>query len=375
MSASFERRFSGVKGWALFGAAFLVFDAYLITMWITSGQAKPTPPGPTPIPDWMRVEMMASQILSPIAGLIFFYFVVIRPWRRTGHLSLAGMFTIACTTLMIQDTWMNYSQTFVNYNSYFANLGVWNAHVPGWLSPNGNLQPEPYLLGWPMYVYLVMGWILVGAWLMRRAQARWPQLGRLGLFLIAWATVAVMDTFFEPIMMRLGWWAYGGGQGRLTINSGKYYQFPLYEGLTFGLAGAIWCSLYYFKNDKGETLAERGANRLRMSSKRKNGVRLLAIVGVVNAAYIVGYNIPIQYFGLHASSWPEDITSRSYFVNGFCDAGTTYACSGASIPIPRPGSARVGPDGGLVPAGASRCASDASAEQVPHCGSRAKQGG
>jgi hypothetical protein len=75
-------------------------------------------------------------------------------------------------------------------------------------------------------------------------------------------------------------------------------------------------------------------------------VQFLALAGAINATFLL-YNVPAAISGLYASPWPEDITRRSYFTNGICGSGTTYACSGPAIPIPRPDSLHVTPNGEL----------------------------
>jgi hypothetical protein len=68
----------------------------------------------------------------------------------------------------------------------------------------------------------------------------------------------------------------------------------------------------------------------------------------VNLIFLLGYNLPHQFFAIHSGPWPKDITSRSYLTDGFCGPLTTYACAGPNTPIPRPNSSHVSPEGKLV---------------------------
>ncbi|MND02321.1 hypothetical protein D3C83_216600 [compost metagenome] len=48
------------------------------------------------------------------------------------------------------------------------------------------------------------------------------------------------------------------------------------------------------------------------------------------------------------TQWPADVQKRSYLTNHICGAGTDYACGGPAVPIPRPGSFHLDPEGRLV---------------------------
>jgi hypothetical protein len=153
-------------------------------------------------------------------------------------------------------------------------------------------------------------------------------------------------------LLPLGIVSYPGAISWLTINHGHYYQYPVYEGVMGGVFFASYACLRYFKNDKGQSVAERGIDEVKVTQKKKSGLRVLALVGIVNTLMLILFSIPVQFFALHADPWPQDVVKRSYLTDGFCGPGTTYACPGPAIPIPRPDSAHVSTDGKLVvPAG------------------------
>lgn len=77
-------------------------------------------------------------------------------------------------------------------------------------------------------------------------------------------------------------------------------------------------------------------------------LRWLAFAGVFNVVFLAGYNVPWQWFSLKGQ-WPTDIMQRSYFTNGVCVEGTSYACPGPNVPIALGShSLRVSPDGRLI---------------------------
>jgi len=337
-----------VKWWAVLGAMVIALEIYVFAHWILTGNATRTPTGSSPVPGWMPWMAHVWEAVGVVALLWCIYHFVIKPWRREGTLSVDGMLVLTFFTLFWQDPMLNYSQTWATYNSTFINFGNWAASLPGWLGPNGYLFAEPIIWTAPVYVYASMGGVLLANLVMRKAKERRPQLGTAGLVTVAMVFCVLFDIVIETVWMRLGIYTYAGSIEWLTLFSGHYYQFPIYEPIFAGAMFTAFACLRYFQNDKGQTVAERGVDELRTSTRNKTGLRLLATVGIVNLLMLVTYNFPMQWFGTHADPWPEDITSRSYLTNGLCGPETAYACPGPGVPIPRPDSAHLTPSGEFV---------------------------
>src|SRR5437667_171266 len=69
--------------------------------------------------------------------------------------------------------------------------------------------------------------------------------------------------------------------------AGKTYQFPLYEPFIFGLTWMAPGALRYFRDDKGRSVVERGIDESKISRRRANGLRLLAVIGFLNLVYLL----------------------------------------------------------------------------------------
>jgi hypothetical protein len=212
----------------------------------------------------------------------------------------------------------------------------------------------PILLLPGAYVCIFMVGALLGSWVMRKARARWPQMGNLGLVACCFVAMIAFDVVFEGlIFLPLGAWAYPGGH--LAIFPGTFHKYPLNEALTTGALFTGLACIRYFTNDRGQTIVERGIDRVKASNGRKLVLRALATIAAAHLTIIAFYNIPNFWIGLHSTTWPADLQKRSYLTDYLCGDGTGRACPGPAVPLvrndngdPNGGSAYLGADGKLV---------------------------
>jgi hypothetical protein len=348
-----------VKGFAAVGAGAIALQLFVYGRWLASGPTA-TPTGTDPVPGWMEAAVVAHEIASPVVALVCVYHFIVKPWRRNGHLTLNGRVLIACLLMYWQDLGSNYFNHVYTYNAAFVNFGSWYNFIPGWASPRGGHLVEPIIFIGPAYAYSFLLPALLLVTVMRRAKARWPLVGPFKLLSAALFVGGLLDILVEVTWARLGLYTFTGTIPSLTVFSGHYYQFPVYEVILIAFLWTGFAALLYFRDDQGNTVAERGVDDLRATARQKSGLRFLAIVGYANAA-LFAYNVCFGAFTLFPSfRWAEDIVqNRSYLRNEVCGASTTYACPGADIPIPRRGGAHVDPNGQLVvPPGAELGPSD-----------------
>lgn len=324
-----------VAVWAAAGAFFLALAVYVWGAWIFGGDAKPVDSGPSPVPTAMEILAIVQQAGFALAAVWGLWYFVIRARRRAGHLTFDGMFFLAFLLVIWQDPLYNYIANGFVYNSSYLNLGSWGPHIPGWVSANGEGTAEPLLFMAGVYpVIFGAGCILINK-AMRKAKARWPKMGNVKLLVGSVVVLFVIEGLCEIIWSRTGIYTYSGAKSEWTLFAGHYYQIPLYETFWAAVLWVGWASLRFFHNDKGETLAERGVHDLKITPRRKTWLRFLAVVGAVNVVYLGLFNIPLQIWAVNGDAWPQDVTKRSYFTNGVCGEGTSYACNGPTVPLPR----------------------------------------
>jgi hypothetical protein len=248
-----------------------------------------------------------------------------------------------------QDLGQNWVTPTTTYNSVMFNRGSWYDFIPGWSASHGNF-PEPLIFLFGVYPFFFAGPPLVIAWCMRRARARFPEMGVIRLLFVALVSSMVLDFVIEIIWLRSGTYQYSGAIPSLTLSAGHYYQFPTYELIIWGLAWVACGWLVFSVNDSGHTFVERGIDRLRVTQKQKVLLRVLALAGFLNVV-CVAYNGVFGMIPLQPSwRWSSDVADRSYLRDGLCGPGTTYACPVQQIiPVPRGSHGmHVDPQGRLV---------------------------
>src|SRR5258708_30108087 len=88
--AAEPRAAAPVKWWAAVGAAYVVFMIVVLTRWVTGPLFETVPVGPSEVPTFMKVAVMFFQVTCIPAALACIYFLVIKPWRRDGKLTVDG---------------------------------------------------------------------------------------------------------------------------------------------------------------------------------------------------------------------------------------------------------------------------------------------
>jgi Spirocyclase AveC-like len=329
-----------VKVWAALGALIVTFETYVIVKWVTGPYFEKVPSGPSEPPTWMQVNLIAWQVLTIPIALGMIYWFVIRPWRRDGRVGIDGLLIIAFATLWWQDVLSAGGQHWFVYNTWLVNFGSWANEIPGWVSfgePRAMLS-EPILFIGGAYVYGCFLGVVVGCYFMRQARRRWPTLSAPVLIAVGFLGTFSFDILLEGIVwLPLGVFEYPGGHWSLFPD--HYYKYPLNEGLTYAAYITAAAALRFFVNDRGESIVERGIDKLRGSNVRKTMVRAFAVIAAVQLSMLLLYNIPNGILALNSDPWPADLQKRSYFTNYICGAGTDRACPAPGVPNIRDRSA------------------------------------
>ena len=351
LGAQVQSPVKAVRIWAVIGGALLVFQLYVWIRWLTGPYFERVPAGVSDPPTLMKAILITWTTVIVVGLPVSLYYFIVRPWRRERRITLDGMLLVSCGLIFFQDPLLNYFNTWSTYNTWMWNRGSWVLDIPGWQSYGqpGRMMAEPLLMNAPGYSFGVLLCTILGCWVMRKVKARWPSISNLRLI----GVVAVWGFFFDFViegmfLMPMGLFTYPGAIKSLSINAGTYYQWPIYEGLMWGGVQAGLCCLRYFTDDRGRTLVERGLERVQGGFAKQQLTRFLAIFAACSALFFVFYNLPVQWFAMHAESWPQDLLKRSYFMMGICGDGTDRLCPDPALPMYRNGSGYINRDGQLV---------------------------
>jgi len=331
------KRTSAVKVWAFVGVVIVACEIYIWTDWLTGPYLKTVPSGPSVPPEWMRIVSLIFQIAGPLAIVALFWFVLVRPWRRHGRVTFDGLLISALFFVSCQDPLSSYFENWYVYSSWMLNWGAWNKSFPGWMSfaQPGRMASEPILFTIPAYIYYLFGLSVIGCIVMRQVKTRRPKTGVLGQVLGCWLSLGCCAIVVEGLIwFPLGILTYPGGVGPKLFPS-TYHTFPLHEGVFIGAIGTGLALLRFYVNDRGETVAERGVNLLRLSPRKETVLRFLAVAGIANVLFFGLYNVPTAIVVSHGAAWPADLQKRSYLTNYICGAGTDRLCPDPNMPLRR----------------------------------------
>jgi hypothetical protein len=315
--------------WAWAGAVFVAIELFTLITWLTSGNATPTRAVAGDVPEHVKV---AAVVIQSVCVLVFLgtLVYVVRGCLREHQFTFEAVLTVVGLSMWWLDPVANYVRPELFYNSYYVNLGNWSSNVPGWLSPNGHLLPEGLLVEGPIYGSMVLIAMLTRS-MMRAAKRRLPEIGVPGLIAVAFGGMMIFDFILEIVINYMSHaYTWGSTVSWLTLFPGKVYRFPVYEAVFSAFVFAPAGVLLYFRDDRGRSVAERGVDQIAGGPRAKNTCRTLAVAGMLNTCFLLGYIAPVAWIGMHVD---RSYINPSYLTNGMCGPGTSYPCPAPNGPI------------------------------------------
>jgi hypothetical protein len=94
--------------WAALGAVLLTVELFYLGKWVTGPNFTPVDSGPDTPPEWMRVALIAGQVLFVGGALIFIYRLLVLPWLRERRVTTDGLLVIAALLASPFDMFSNY---------------------------------------------------------------------------------------------------------------------------------------------------------------------------------------------------------------------------------------------------------------------------
>ena len=308
------------------GAMLFVFEMYILLKWVSGPNFVTVPYGPSEPPTWMKRGMDIGQIAALLGTLFCFYKLSLQPWFKYRELTFWGLMVPILFLTSIYDPTGSYFHNWYTYNAYLVNFGTpLPGGLPGWQSfaEPGAMNAFPIILLPCLYVLVFSFFIWSGAlfmgWLRRMFPMMPPALVGCCILLFI-----IFDIIVEgQIFMRLGWYSETGW----GINQGEYYQLPWRNVLLAALMWTMCASLWYFRDDRGQTIVERGLENYEANTWRHITLRFLALFAGIQIILMVFYQVPMaihaKYYPGH---WPDVIANETYWNNHICGYDTPRPC-------------------------------------------------
>jgi multisubunit Na+/H+ antiporter MnhF subunit len=336
--------------WAILGAVVFVFEAYVVVRWVTGPYFKQVPSGPSVPPTWMKVVLISLQVVLPIAAAAMVYRVIVRPWRSQRTVTTDGLICIAFLFLVFQDPLANYFAPYMTYNAYMVNFGSWVKDVPGWQSVGhpGAMLVDPIIFTPANYMICPLLTMMGGCKALDWLQQRWRTAGKVQLIMTLFAGMVVVWPIIEGgAYMPLGIFTFAGGS--LSIFPDAYHKYPIEQVVTASAFMTAFTAFRWLRGPDGRSFAERGVERLGLSTTKTVVARFLAVLGAGSLIYFATYNLPLFFLAHDSGNWPAAVQSRSYLTDHICGDGTGRVCPGSASPDQvRYGTADGGPFNGPI---------------------------
>lgn len=87
-------------------------------------------------------------------------------------------------------------------------------------------------------------------------------------------------------------------------------------------------ALRFFRNDRGETLVERGSRHFGTTGPKVTALRFFAVFAAMQACLLLGYHLPMAIWTTISptTAWHEDMQQNSYLNDHICGMGTRRVC-------------------------------------------------
>ncbi|MFI6998219.1 spirocyclase AveC family protein [Nocardia sp. NPDC050175] len=330
-TATSRHRARPVLWWAAIGIAAMVLQTYVYTRWITSDHFRSVGTGADPVPQWEKICAWLEQSAFTLAALGTVAWIV-RGCVRERRMTFDAKLLLGTMALTWLDPIGNMVRISFFMNSYYINRGSWTPFIPGWISPNAGRLPDPLLVEFTGYMALPLS-AVVGCWVLRSIEKRWPAIGKVGLVVSIWVFMMVAVVIIHQVLVQhSGWAMWTTPQRNLTVFAGTRWQLPIVPDVMFW--GAMFASLTllrHFRAPDGRSFVERGVDRVNVPERVRTALATFAVIGYTSTA-MLGYAVCAVAVSLYpGDTMPAQVPS--YLVNDMCGPGTEYNCPAPGLPI------------------------------------------
>lgn len=310
---------------AVAGVPVLIWNAWTIIAWLLDG-----PEAVTEFRDSGSVSWYAARVIEcavVVASLVMIGYLV-RGCRRAGRvLTFDVMYCLVGATIFWSDFGMNFFQPVFVASSNFVNVNNPCGHMPFIVNSECGRGPEPILFFPLVETFLVLALAIGISKLVSRARRRWPGMSTAQLFGVILA-IATAFSLAEILILALGVWGYAGPRW-MSFSPGHGVHYSAVVLLGTALFFGPMAALYIIRNDKGQTIVERGLEHHPPALRK--AITLMALYTSVQFITWIPGDGPMILASFYQDGWSK---MPAHLVNGTCDApgieGTRYGpCPGS----------------------------------------------
>lgn len=317
---------------AVVAVAAMVYQSFGWVGWLADGPVTITQYRDTADESWRLARVWEGLALTTLVVIGTY---VVRKVKRERRFVIEAQFCVAGLLTYWQDPVSNFMQPLFFNSANWVNLNEWTGNLPFVRNPDAGRLPAPVLFGLPLYISGFLAFALIMKAVLGRLRTRYPNLSGAQLILIAMGLGMLVDVALEVPIYLTGLWAFPG-QPDIGLFANTGHKYPLTEALAGAVFFAVLASMIFFRDDRGQTLMERGLDL--QTPRRRTLLSQLGLIGVFNAVYLVS-NIWWVAFGTGAGEYKP---MEAHTVAGMCDApgftNTRYGpCPGSEryrIPLP-----------------------------------------
>ena len=296
---------------AIIGVPVLAWNAWTVIAWLVDGPTAVRGFSDEGSVSWYAAKAIEiGVVLASLAVVVY----LVRNCRRAGQiLTLEVMYCMVGATIFWSDYGMNTVQPIFQASSNFINVNNTCGHMPFVINPDCGRGPEPIVFFLLFETFLCLPLAIGVSKVVTRVRGRWPTLSTAQLFGLVMG-IGILLSLSEIIMLALGIWTYAGPQW-MSFSPGHGTQYHPVVLLQTGMFSGLMCAIYIFRNDKGQTIAERGLER--HSPRRRKVITLMALYTCVQFTTWIPANVPLITMSFYQDGWPK---LPAHLLNDVCDS-------------------------------------------------------
>lgn len=296
---------------ALIGAPILVWNAWTVIAWLADGPHQVTEFRDRDSLSWYFARVAEGLT---VLGSLLVILCLVRGCRRAHRiLTFDVMLCLACATIFWSDFGTNFFQPMFLMSSNFINLNNTCGHMPFVVNPDCGRAADPIPFLFLAETFLFPACAIGVCKLVGRARTAWPRISAAKVFGLV-LLIGMVGALLEVLMIALGLWTYTGPRW-MSLSPGRGTQWHVVVWLETGLFFVFLSAIRVFRDDKGQTLVDRGLEHHKPRARK--AITMMALYACVQLVSWGPGTMPLMAVSFYQDGWAK---MPAYLVNDVCDA-------------------------------------------------------